>query len=466
MLYYHYHHIRVSWQPDIPAEVTGPLNRPECGWYELYSYYLKEDQSLSPDTIYIRKADAEGIPYRLALLEFNLRQYRDGSLSKTALANIENVLTAFENTDMKLIIRFLYDWDGHGKKSEPEDLDTVLTHMEQVGPVITRHEKQIYTMQGIFVGSWAEMHHSNHLSVKSMTTLLEKLAQVTPSSLFLAVRTPAQYRTVLQQIQTYPEYYEKEGVPAAELISRLGLFNDSILASKSDNGTYGTQTKEDTTSIRDAYTREEELDFQNTLCLRVPNGGETVNVNFYNELDNAITDLGTMHISYLNQTYDLQVIDRWKHSSYSGDHSLYQNLSGYDYITDHLGYRFVLRSAELLDTSGKNANGIITIENTGFANAMFPKSLSLNLTNTATGETTSLISSGKSDTPDIRNWNAGTKTELSFSLLPYDYEEGTYTLWMRITDPDTGEIISFANQSSVMKDGKEGYPLGTLTISR
>ena len=46
------------------------------------------------------------------------------------------------------------------------------------------------------------------------------------------------------------------------------------------------------------------LIFQEKLCQYVPNGGEVTVDNEYNDLDNAITDLSQMHVSYLNSEHD------------------------------------------------------------------------------------------------------------------------------------------------------------------
>ena len=54
--------------------------------------------------------------------------------------------------------------------------------------------------------------------------------------------------------------------------------------------------------IRD---REEELAFQDVLCSSVPSGGEVIVDNPYNDLENAIADLKTMHVSYLNEDLSL-----------------------------------------------------------------------------------------------------------------------------------------------------------------
>ncbi len=77
-------------------------------------------------------------------------------------------------------------------------------------------------------------------------------------------------------------------------------FNDGMLGSVSDYGTYSDNTRQDAGDFS-AWTREEELAFQDVLCSSVPSGGEVIVDNPYNDLENAIADLKTMHVSYLNE---------------------------------------------------------------------------------------------------------------------------------------------------------------------
>ena len=43
---------------------------------------------------------------------------------------------------------------GENEQYEPENLDIILQHMEQVGDVIREYHSRIYTLQGLFIGNW------------------------------------------------------------------------------------------------------------------------------------------------------------------------------------------------------------------------------------------------------------------------------------------------------------------------
>ena len=83
-----------------------------------------------------------------------------------------------------------------------------------------------------------------------------------------------------------------------------------MLGSVYDLGTYDDTPLQSDSAIDEQGTRNEELIFQEKLCQYVPNGGEVTVDNEYNDLDNAITDLFQMHVSYLNSEHDADVLDK------------------------------------------------------------------------------------------------------------------------------------------------------------
>ena len=75
-------------------------------------------------------------------------------------------------------------------------------------------------------------------------------------------------------------------------------------------------------------------------------------------------------------------------------------------------------------------------------------------------------------------WNSDTEAEgkqvvslqgqknisVPFTLSLSDLDNGEYTFVARLTDKNTGELISFANNS--LDTMQNGYVLGTMTIAR
>ena len=390
------HYAQVTLSPRKQAETAALLNTPGCGWYQLYAYCLEPDTPIDDWHLYIKEQDDDGIPYRLALLEFNLSSYRDRDLDAAAEENIRNVLLRFQKTKAQVILRFLYDWDGKGMESEPESLSIIKRHMEQASRAFNPYHQIIYTTQGIFVGCWGEMHTSRHLDVDDMTELLLHYASVTEESIYLAVRTPSQYRSIMEEMEKHESRYAKYGISREKLAARLGLFNDGMLGSISDVGTYH-EADTAPTQKEGKEIRKKEIAFQKNLCLQVPNGGEAVNDNPYSHWKKAIADLRAMRGSYLNQIYDESVIKKWKESVYTGEDALYQGMTAYDYISRHLGPRFVLQDTTLSYEPYQegNARGTVTVKNKGFSNLYHEKTLSICLINRETGKRITLFSAAE-----------------------------------------------------------------------
>ena len=107
-----------------------------------------------------------------------------------------------------------------------------------------------------------------------------------------------------------------------------------MLGSVYDLGTYDDTPLTSASEFNEQGTRSEELLFQNKLCQYVPNGGEVTVNNEYNDLENAIADLATMHVSYLNGEHDPEVLSKWKNSVYTGS-DIFSGVNGFDYMSAH-----------------------------------------------------------------------------------------------------------------------------------
>ena len=468
MYYYHTHHITAVFTKQEQKEIAVNKSRPECGWFQLYSYYLKPQTNLTADELYYEVSDKDNYEYRLSLVEFNLAEYASSSLDLAAVKNIQTVLTQFQKTRSKVIVRFLYDWDGNGEAKEPKQLTIILKHMKTVAPLLNEYKDIIYTTQGIFVGSWGEMHDSKFLNNQDMTTLLLYYASLTDSSIYLSVRTPEQYQTIFSEWEKHKDGYKKYAITKKELTKRLGLFNDGILGSISDLGSYRDADDTTKTAQERLDARKKALSFQDTLCLHVPNGGEVIQStdSSLSTTKDAITTLQQMHVSYLNQLYDKDAITLWKKAVYHQKNSPYDGSTLYDYITNHLGARPVLTDSSVSyhPFQKGDAKGTITVENTGFSNYYHKKDFQLICINKETKKETTLVSSDRLKNANPLYWDSRKKTVISYRFSPFSFEDGAYLLLARLSDPMTREELFFANDSYDKQ--YRGYVLGTLQIKR
>lgn len=415
----------VEWE-----ESCSPLPRRDAGFYHIYGYTLKqESQFASPADVTVYTDPHED----LILLQFNLSPFRDMPLSEPALEDLDHILSAYSDTGHRLILRFLYDWEGRIEEKEPGELELILTHMEQTAQIYNRYTDSIFLIQGLYTGNYGEMNGSRFSGQQDLVQLYETLSRVTDPAIYLSVRTPAQWRAI------------REGVEGAFSLERLGLYNDGMLGSDTDLGTY------------QPGTRERELDFQDSLCDRVPNGGEVVISNPWNDLETAIHTLARMHVSYLGSTYDPDVLHKWQDTTYTGQ-DIYHGMSGLEYIALHLGYRYVLRDSFPDDTVPGTARVSVRVDNVGFAPCYEPLTLSVTLFSRE-GHVLSLPLTDYSaaDLP------GGGQAILNMALPLSQLRSGTYQAYLKVEKTRTKETVAFANNAPLEE---HGYCFGTFTLYR
>lgn len=433
--------ILLTYAADNFPESNTYLHNPYEGFYQIYGYVLTDESPYDSvgEVPHIPSAEKQK-ENRLVQIQINLRNFSDRPLSENALQQLDMILRAWSRTDYSVILRILYDWDGRATEAEPDNIEQLMQHMEQTAGVYNRYADTILLIQGLSTGNTGEMHHTNYDSKESMSLLGQKLAEVSSPAIYLSVRTPSQWRSITGA----GSYSELSAMPQNPFLDRLGLYNDGMFGSVSDTGTYTERS------------REEELAFQDELCRTVPNGGEAIIDNVYNDLDNAIHDMRTMHISYLNSGHDPAVITKWEESVYHGP-DVFDGLSGFEYIRNHLGYRYVLRQSRLVPPSARNsATLLLTIENAGFSASYRRFSFALCLINSETGERFTL-------TPeyDSRDLPGNETTTLEIPLNGSDYPPAAYALYWQTTDDTSGEVIRYGNDLPLTE---YGYRLGSLTI--
>lgn len=302
-----------------PAE--NSLCNPKRGWYSIFPFVLPKKPDFTELSYCLKPTES------IVLVRICIKNYNNFVLDDNALTLFSEILDFFKRHKKDIILRITYDDEGNGLLYEPDTISLIETHIKQLCPIIRDYSSYILTTQGIFIGSWGEMHTSRYLGSKELARLFLDFYEASSGSVKMAVRTPNQLRSLeLELKKLAPAKYK-------DILSLMGLYNDAITASETDFGTYSENE-----------SRELELQFQNSLCSMVYNGGEAVNPNPLNDGSNAINALKTMHISYLNSQHDLAVLDKWKNETLPKS---YGGLTVWDYISTHLGYCMVLSHARL-----------------------------------------------------------------------------------------------------------------------
>lgn len=434
----------ITFEKLFGKESTDYDGNPSKGWYGLYPFVISEE----PDFDNLVWSLADGDVIALVRIDIGRRQPGVGTgspFTDAELDRADRILTWFEKHSREVILRITYDTEGKGMEHEPSLIKNVAGHMRQLGPVIAAHADNIIVHQGIFVGSWGEMHDSKFLSENAVCELYETLVSACGNKVRIAVRTPMQHRFIMKYLTRYM------GTGNADTdtgILRPALYNDAILSSEDDMCTY-------------AGGRTVWADYQDEVCTYAVCGGEAIHDNPLNDYDNAVKELANMHITYLNRQYDMAVLDKWRSNN------------GYDYIGTHLGYRFVVtdtavgRDAEE-ETGSKTQTGIgsiyinVRIANRGFA-CVYDR---VRLLAEFRGKDGGCISRAEvmSDMSRIKpgdECTAAIRLPQEYSYMPEVHEremhqmdddsfnsEAVATLWLRLERVKDAKVLGFANEGA------------------
>ena len=399
-----------------PEDVSNPCR----GWYQIYRFAADQEPDFGELEWCLDRKET------LALVFLDIGGYRDRKLDRDALGRMERILDFFGRNGYDVILRVAYDHEGKALEREPFFWDQVREHMEQVGELLRDHGEHVFIYQGLLIGNWGEMHTTRFQDERKRKELWTILRENMPGAAYGAVRRPVYWRQLHGESQG-----RKSGTPD------MGLFDDAIFASASHMGTFGTLSRAN--GWGEAWNREEELAFEEELCRSVPNGGEAVYGEEYQEQltpELVETVLRRMHVTYLNRVYDPEILEIWKQWRHTGQ-DVWNGRSLYDYIGAHLGYRLVIREVQLkAERGGRSGRLEITVENTGFASLYREAEFRLE---TSDGENLILKQEGK----DLRReWYSGESRVLSCSV-PLTQKQ----MFVRGSRRPDGAGIRFANHS-------------------
>ncbi|MDE5556973.1 MAG: DUF4832 domain-containing protein [Ruminococcus sp.] len=258
-------------------------------------------------------------------------------------------------------LRFRYDANGKDNP-EPATFDKVLDHISQIknSGILEEYKDIIAYVESGFVGKWGEQHGGKYTSVDYKAQVLDAMLDCVPSPIPVTVRTP----------DIFAKWVGIERKDLADYVStgeelRVGLYNDGYMGSDSDLGTFSN--------------RQIETDWLAKQTFTSYYGGEfSGNLDWAKKYDtylpeNAVPEMYKTHLSYINgnifQLYKDYTFGK-EYDVEGVDNSAYYGQNVFQFIRDHIGYRFVLRQSELSENveQGGTLNMHFKVENTGFAN--------------------------------------------------------------------------------------------------
>lgn len=426
-------------------ETLETFNNPERGFYEPLGLNLKPENNnslhYSSNLVHLR--------VNIGAFSGKKNGTQDLELTENALKALNDTLKYIKDHGGSVIIRFAYDFDGKANL-EPE-FSMILRHIEQLKDTFYENRDVITYVELGFFGPWGEMHTSKVSTTANVSIAIDKMLEVLPEEIKLGVRTPNYFATWagIQRNQIDMFKAEKDSK-----YYRVGLFNDGYLGSESDLGTFAN--------------REKEITWLNNQAKYTLYGGEVVANYASGEALNTIRYMAKeafiTHTTYLNLRWNYDVIDAWKKEIYNGEDSLYQGQSGFKYIDNHLGYRFVLKNSSINNEKGYlNLN--LAIENVGFANLINKKKVTIVL------EGVEHLYELPTDI-DPTSWDSRSLTNIQKSLkIPSEVAPGTYRVYLRIsyygnlTTDNNYKAIRLANADIYNNELGANY-LGKVEISK
>ncbi|MBD5462264.1 MAG: DUF4874 domain-containing protein [Lachnospiraceae bacterium] len=282
---------------------------------------------------------------RIILLTFNIGEYLSEDLPEEKLEELENALRTAKDSHVAVVFRAAYDFDGNVE--EPDSIERMGRHMEQISEILNTYADQILVVQAGMLGDYGEWHSSRYLDgteeeqAESRLYILRQWEAYLSPQIKVDVRRPRFIREAME-----------EGV----LTNRLGFHNDGLLSTDNDMGTYDEA----------GMSREYELEWMQLNLAGQVNGGEMPMAGEFSLPENADREFAKMHIGYLNLKYNEEVLARWEAETMGG-------MDAKSYLENHLGYRLflsdlVMRQIHLegeLFQNGMKMN--IRLCNTGYA---------------------------------------------------------------------------------------------------
>ncbi len=344
---------------------------------------------------------------------FALDAYRNGEIPAAYLGQLDKYFNSVRDAGLKVIVRFAYS----SSMDQPDaTLERVLSHADQLKPLLHAHADIILMLEAGFIGAWGEWHSSkNGLDTdQGRKTVLLKLLSILPGERMVAVRCNFFKRAALGGDKPLSPDEGFTGTHRA----RVGAHNDCLGASQDDFGTYTANAIE---------TEKTFLSLDNRY---VPQEGETCNPGPYSQCASMLRDLKRMRWDLLNMGYHPAVLDGWKQEGCFRD------------VQKNLGYRFVLRHAEIQDSvgTGEGLRVSLTLANEGWGKAFNPRNLELILRDD-NGRIRYVLPLAQ----DPRHWVPGDPTGNSSAGdsirlevtggIPIGMAAGKYRIFLNLPDP-------------------------------
>jgi hypothetical protein len=250
---------------------------------------------------------------------------------------------------------------------------------------------------------------------------VEKLQEIFPNKI-IQLRTPMHKELLYGDSTTYAQLSNtakitQERAFTSEPIAHIGFHNDCFLANDDDEGTYA----DNNITFWKNYLQND--------ARYTPLGGETCkDTQEFTHCSYALKELQTLHFTFLNHSFDEDVIERWKAEGC------------YDEIAQNLGYNLVAKQIDTnLTTNSLKVD--FQLFNKGYASVFNPYEISWILQNQENNSTQEFLD----NTLDIRTFTPQQRHTLTTTLNTQDIQEGIYCLYIKFQF--NNDVIQLSNKA-------------------
>lgn len=405
-------------EPELPAgtdyvqqldytESTAAIANPDQGFYHpLLVKVTKTGVTYNKSGISMTK---------LCHLRFDLSAYSaaaggsDEPLTQAALDGIAEVFETMRKRDKNAVVRFCYDGNYGGNANQEPPLATMQKHAQQFCPIVEKYNAVVTALELGMVGPWGEMHTSTAANSKTVNALIQTFLDST-STLPVTLRTPGRIYDYLGITVNDLDNYTMP-----EKAYRLGLYNDGYLGSSTDLGTFTNRSKE--------------IAFFSKQNEHLPYGGEvTVPESTLHDIATCLPEMYQIHLSYLNEEWNDTVVNNWKKATVNSDcakaDAVYYGQTAYSYISNHMGYRFVLKNSTFTYPDNLEYLKVsLSLDNVGFGNMYKKKQAKLLFVDSSDEVKYSVA---------VKDFDGAGKFEFTAKLDGLNIQSGKYKIYLQL----------------------------------
>lgn len=321
---------------------------------------------------------------------FYLTFLADKELTGSDFSTMQAYFDELRRQGKKSVLRFAYEKDFMGRSPIGPTAEQILSHLDQLKPILHANKDLILVVQAGLIGAWGEWHSSIHgleNSPEAKRAILEKLLEVVPQDKNVQVRVP-EYKNILKD---KPELYDRlsfhddfivirpdrwdgdmhEGTSHFEQIVKESPY--LVVDGELPWGFWSVGADPDSPSagwIIDGMQAARRLFLQHYTSLSVIHNYKEQHANRTFDENNPprysmIEWKETMINEDSLKKYHMPVSSNYFRMK---DGSLTER-NVFDYVRDHLGYRLELQSLQMPATlkAGEENPMVLTLINRGFA---------------------------------------------------------------------------------------------------